>query len=341
MSEKIFQGLPGQAAGWSRSVLKEAGWICWKLFRIMIPVMVLVKILVELGWVSYLALPLEPVMELVGLPAEMGLVWATAMLDSYYSGIVVLLSLLESQPLTVAQMTVLGSMILICHALPVEVKIAQASGNRFLFQLVLRILGGFALGFLLHHIYAAGGWLQQENSVFWQKGGAIPTTLASWALNQGRNLLAIFLIILTLVVLMRILKRFGVIDLINRLLSPLLRILNIGREAGTLTIIGMTLGLSYGGGLIIHEAGSGRIEQRDVFGAMTMMGLAHGLIEDTIVLALLGAHLSGILFARILFALLAVALVMRIIPRLSTGKIHFFFYTRFAPRRADSAGKTG
>lgn len=338
--EKVFQDLPGKTAGWFRSVLQEAGWICWKLFRIMIPVMVLVKILVELGWVSYLALPLKPFMELVGLPAEMGLVWATAMLDSYYSGIVVLLSLMESHPLSVAQMTVLGSMVLICHALPVEVKIAQASGNRFFFQLVLRILSGFTLGFLLHHIYAAGGWLQQENAVFWQKGGAIPTTLAGWALNQGRNLLAIFLIILTLVILMRILKRIGVIDLINRLLSPLLRILNIGREAGTLTIIGMTLGLSYGGGLIIHEARSGRIEQRDVFGAMTMMGLAHGLIEDTIVLALLGGHLSGLLLGRILFALLAVALVMRIIPRLSPGKIHSFFY-RFASPEPAPERQTG
>lgn len=309
------------------SALQEAFQICWKLFRIMIPVMVVVKILVELGWVSYLAMPLRPAMQLVGLPAEMGLVWATAMLDSYYSSIVVLLSLSETVPLSVAQMTVLGSMILICHGLPVEVKIAQASGNRFVFQFLIRLVCAFCLGFILHQIYSAGQWLQEPNTIFWQQEGVKDLSLLGWALDQVRNLLAIFGIILLLVTLMRLLKFLRVIDLFNRLLTPLLKILNIGKEAGTLTIIGMTLGLSYGGGLIIHEARSGRADPRDVFASVTMMGLAHGLIEDTIVLAMLGAHLSGILLARVLFALIVVALLMRLVPRLSPGMVHRFLYT--------------
>ncbi len=323
----FFTGVLPAMWGQGVSLIREALQICWKLFRIMIPVMVLVKILVELGWVAYLAMPLRPAMALVGLPAEMGLVWATAMLDSYYSSIVVLLSLSETIPLSVAQMTVLGTMILICHGLPVEVKIAQASGNRFLFQFLIRLVCAFSLGFLLHQIYSAGNWLQDPNTIFWQQEGLKDPSLLGWALDQARNLLAIFGIILLLVTLMRILKFLRVIDLFNWLLTPLLRILNIGKEAGTLTIIGMTLGLSYGGGLIIHEAKSGRAEPRDVFASVTMMGLAHGLIEDTIVLAMLGAHLSGILLARILFALLAVALLMRLVPRLSPGIVHRFFYS--------------
>jgi hypothetical protein len=313
--------------GQAVSVLQEAFQICWKLFRIMIPVMVVVKILVELGWVSYLAMPLRPAMQLVGLPAEMGLVWATAMLDSYYSSIVVLLSLSETIPLSVAQMTVLGSMILICHGLPVEVKIAQASGNRFVFQFLIRLVCAFCLGFVLHQVYSAGQWLQEPNTIFWQQEGVKDPSLLGWALDQVRNLLAIFGIILLLVTLMRLLKFLRVIDLFNWLLTPLLKILNIGKEAGTLTIIGMTLGLSYGGGLIIHEARSGRADPKDVFASVTMMGLAHGLIEDTIVLAMLGAHLSGILLARVLFALIVVALLMRLVPRLSPGMVHRFLYT--------------
>lgn len=325
---KTFLGDAASALwGQGVSALQEAFQICWKLFRIMIPVMVVVKILVELGWVSYLAMPLRPAMQLVGLPAEMGLVWATAMLDSYYSSIVVLLSLSETVPLSVAQMTVLGSMILICHGLPVEVKIAQASGNRFVFQFLIRLVCAFCLGFILHQIYSAGQWLQEPNTIFWQQEGVKDPSLLGWALDQVRNLLAIFGIILLLVTLMRLLKFLRVIDLFNWLLTPLLKILNIGKEAGTLTIIGMTLGLSYGGGLIIHEARSGRADPRDVFASVTMMGLAHGLIEDTIVLAMLGAHLSGILLARVLFALIVVALLMRLVPRLSPGMVHRFLYT--------------
>ncbi|MEI3477840.1 MAG: hypothetical protein V8Q84_00560 [Bilophila sp.] len=31
----------------------------------------------ELDWIRYLALPLEPVMRLTGLPADLGIAWAT------------------------------------------------------------------------------------------------------------------------------------------------------------------------------------------------------------------------------------------------------------------------
>ncbi len=307
-------------------VIQEAFQVSLELFKIMIPVLILVKALQELGWIVYLARPLEPLMALVGLPSEMGLVWATALVNNIYSSIVVFLSLAPDHNLSVAQVTVLSTMILVAHALPIEVKIAQRSGNRFLFQALIRIFGALILGIILNWFYFLSGWLQAEHLIFWQGEVREKPGILLWGLVQLRNLGFIFGIILALICLMRLLNWLQVTELLVRLLQPLLRFLGIGREAAPLTIVGMTMGLTYGGGLIIQESKSGRVEPKDVFASVTLMGLTHSLIEDTLLLLMLGGHLSGILFARLIFSLLVVSLLVRCLPRLSSSFIDRFLF---------------
>jgi hypothetical protein len=301
------------------SLVKDALSVSYHLFKIMIPVLIVVKVLKELGMIRYLAVPLEPVMGLVGLPAEMGLVWATAMLNNIYSSIVVLLTLVDDAPLTTAQATVLGTMILVAHSLPVELKIAQKSGPRLLFQAAARIGSALLIGWVLHLVYTwfellgepANILLNPETDV--SQGGE---TLRAWVIGQLGKLASIFGIIVGLLFLMRILERFRITELMNRLLQPVLRLMGIGPKASTIAIIGVTLGISYGGGLIIREARSGRIDKRDVFYALTLMGLAHSLFEDTMLMVMVGGHLSGLLLARSFLALAAVSLLVRLTARL-------------------------
>jgi hypothetical protein len=88
----------------------------------------------------------------------------------------------------------------------------------------------------------------------------------------------------------------------------------------------MVMGLTYGGGLIIQESKSGAVRAKDVFASLTLMGLTHSLIEDTLLLSLLGAHLSGILWARLLFSLVVVAGLVRLLPLLPRGFIHHVLF---------------
>ena len=131
------------------------------------------------------------------------------------------------------------------------------------------------------------------------------------------KLISIAGIITALMALMRLLAAVGAIDLLNRLLRPVLRLIGIGPAASGITVAGLTLGVAYGGGLIIHEAKSGRVDKRDVFVSLTLLGLCHSLIEDTLLMAMLGAQLSGILWARLVFALLATALLVKFSARLA------------------------
>lgn len=297
----------------AKEQLIESGKVCYELFKVMIPVIIAVKILREAGLIEMLAAPLEPVMSLVGLPAEMGLAWAFALINNIYTGLIIFITLLPDVPMTAAQATVLGTMMLVAHALPVEVAIARKTGPRVLFQTLARFLGAMLLGWLLMTLYTATDTLQQSANVLLSPATEGPEpTLAQWALGELKNLGSIYLIILVLLSVMRILQKIGVIELLNRLLRPVLSLLGIGHRASAITVVGLTLGLSYGGGLIIRESSSGRVDRKDVFYSLTLMGLCHSLIEDTLLIAMMGGHLSGILWGRLLFAMLCVALLVRL-----------------------------
>jgi len=299
-----------------KELLRDALSASLELFKVMIPILVAVKILQELGLIQYLALPLEPVMELVGLPAEMGLVWASALINNIYTGMIVLASLVGDTPLTSAQATVLGVLLLVGHGLPVECAIARKSGARFLFQVVSRLVGAFILAWLLHVIYTATGTLQGPAAMLFTPEAGGDQSIASWVLSQIKNMASIVLIIFTLMSVMRVLHAIKVIDLMNRVLRPVLSLIGIGPKASAITVIGLTMGLSYGGGLIINEARNGSVGKEDIFYSLTLMGLCHSLIEDSLLITLIGGHISGVMWGRLIFSLIAMAGIVQLVRRL-------------------------
>jgi len=303
--------------------LWRSGRISLELYKIMIPIIIVVKILQELGLIVWLAKPLAPVMQLVGLPGEMGLVWATALVNNIYGSMIVFVSLAGQHELSVAQVTVLGVMILVAHGLPVELQIVRKSGPRIGFQALLRIGGALTLGWLLSRIYAWGGWLQEASVILWQPRPE-SEGLLSWGLGQVQNLAMIFVIIVALSAVMRVFTAIGLTGLCVRLLAPVLRVLGIGSEAGTLTIVGMVMGLAYGGGMIMHEAHSGKVGSKDIFSSLSLMGLSHSVFEDTLLMVVIGGHVSGLLWARIIFTLVVIALLVRVVAWLGDD----FFYRR-------------
>ena len=308
LKPSLLQPLTTAGLDLLRDALRTSG----ELFRIIIPISILTRLLQQWGVVDQLGALLGPVMELVGLPGQIGLVWATTLVTNLYGGMVVFASVAPGLDLTVAQATVLTTMMLVAHGLPVELRIAQKAGTRFRAMLVLRVGGALLLGAMLNQVYRLTGTLQEPSRALWDPPPVDPAWTA-WLLAELRNIVSIFAIILTLMALLRLLKIIGIIDLMTRLLEPVLGLLGMGRAAAPLAIVGMTLGLTYGGGLIIREAQSGRLNRRDVFCSLALMGLCHSLIEDTLVMVLLGGHLSGILWARLVFSLVVVALLGRLI----------------------------
>ena len=286
------------------------------LYKLMIPVIIVVKILEELGAIGWVTALLAPLMSSVGLPESMGLVWATAMLTNIYAALLVFYPLALGEPLTVAQVTVLAILILCAHSLPMEVIVAKRAGIKLWLTLTLRIGSGLLLGWLLFRVYDLTALHQQANVLIWQPEAAVETDLIGWIGQQLYYLVVIFGIVTALLTLMRVLRLIGVERLMIWLLQPLLRVLGIGPQATTVTIIGITLGLSFGAGILIREVEAGHIPQRDIFSSIMLLGVCHSLIEDTLLLMLIGAQADGVLWARLLFSVGLIALLSRLYRRL-------------------------
>lgn len=297
--------------GFARSLAKDTLLTSWELLKITIPIMILTRILEELGMIVVISRWLEPVMNLIGLPGELGLVWATAMLTTLYGGMAVFAALAPGLELTVAQVTVLCAAMLFAHSLPIELSISKKTGAPIAPIAAIRLIGAVVYCFFLSRLcLGLDLWQQAAPSIFAVAGEHL--SHFGWALQQCRNVGLIITVIFCILLLMRILKAVGVIDLIERLLAPVLPHFGMGRQAAPITVVGMLLGIGYGGALIIREVAAGKMAKREIFNSMAMMALCHGLVEDTLVMFALGGKLAGILYGRIIFSLMVIFLMVRL-----------------------------
>jgi hypothetical protein len=285
------------------SLLRETWLTSWELIRITVPVVIITKILEELHLIGYLSILLKPIMVVLGLPDVLGLAWATAILTNIYGGIAAFSVLAAGLELTGSQVTVFCTLMLIAHSLPVELSISSRAGAKLMPILIIRMAGAMVYGFLLNRFCLYFHlWQEKARIVFTETGGQTDN-LNQWILAQLTNLGVIIAIIFCILTGMRILKRIGLIDLLERLLAPVLPWFGMTRRAAPMTVIGMILGISYGGSLIIRESMTGKINREEVFYAMALMGLSHSLVEDTLLMVAIGARFSGVFWGRILFAL--------------------------------------
>lgn len=284
-----------------KTLFDEVVTVSVPLFKLMIPIILLVKVLEEIGAITLLGQWLGPLMALVGLPEEMGLVWAATIATNIYGGMIVLYSVAADNTLTVAQMTVLGGLLLMAHGLPIETRIAQLAGMRMRVAIITRMFGAFAFAWLLHMFYDQTQTLQEPAQMMWQPQ-PIPDGLVYWFLAQAKALVMIQIVIIILLTFLKIMRILGVEKVIQWMLRPLLKLVGIGKEATTITLVGITLGIAFGGGLLIKEAHAGHVSKKDVFTSLILLGFCHSLIEDTLLVILLGAHLSGVLWFRLVFA---------------------------------------
>jgi hypothetical protein len=309
-------------------IAKDTISLYGELLKVMIPVMILVRVAVGLGAIEAIGTIIAPVMSWVGLPGEMGFVWVTAMMVNIYAGAAALLTILPEHPLTVAQATVLGSMILIAHSLPVEQRIAQKAGAGLLFTLGFRLVAALLYGIMLTHIYAGFAEFQQPAKVIFLELAPPAQGWFDWALSSVKSLWSIFWIIFVLLFGLRMLEIMKITPLLAKALSPFLRVMGIGEKATSMTVTGALLGISYGGALIIQEARSGNLEGKDIFLSLSFMCLCHGLIEDTLFVMTFGGHYSGLLIGRFVYSLLLMVLLSQLVNRVTSPTLQRCLYKK-------------
>lgn len=289
-----------------KKVIAEIWQVYITMLKVMVPAIIIVKLLDVFGATDMLAKGLSPLMQLVGLPEQLGIIWATAILTNIYTAMVVFVDVTNNLALTTAQVSVLGILILICHSIPVEGAVAKMVGMSWRLTISLKVFGGLALAAFINWLYLALDYQQQTAILLWQNDYQ-QQGLLQWAKDQILLLITIYFIIASLIIGLGILRKLGVEKLMHLILSPVLKLLGITKAASNITIIGLTLGMTFGAGLLIAEVKKGEISKKDVLLAVVFLSLAHSLIEDTLLILLLGADAGAILWMRLLFAIAVTA----------------------------------
>ena len=100
-----------------KKLLQEIKDVIVPLYKILIPFVFIIKLLEIIGIVDFIAKAFAPLMGLIGLPAELGIIWVTALVVNIYAALILFINILPFLDVSVAQITVLTVAMLFCHNL--------------------------------------------------------------------------------------------------------------------------------------------------------------------------------------------------------------------------------
>ncbi len=275
---------------------KSASW----LLKLMIPISLSVALLQHWGVLAWIAGYLNPLFSMLGLPGESAVLFISGAAAGTYAGVAAMMSV----HLTLRQATIVGIMILICHALPMECTVNHKTGSNFWRMGLLRIIMAFVAAWCLNWV------LPQMSQPYMYIGAAADSSLAevlqTWALSQLKVAVLVFLIIYVLMVIQSLIQLYSLLDPLSRFLAPLMRVFGLPRKAAYMWLVGNVLGLSYGSAVMLDLEEKGQITREDANAVNYHLIMNHSMLEDTIVMAVTGISVFWILATRLLFALIVV-----------------------------------
>jgi hypothetical protein len=294
-----------------KKLLLEIKDVTVPLYKILIPFVFIIKLLEVTGIVDLIAKAFTPLMGLIGLPSELGIIWVTAIVINIYAALILFINILPGLDISIAEITILTVAMLLAHNLLVESAISRSAGVSFIFTCLYRLVSAFLTCWVLNLIYSKFNYLQEPFITSFTLE-APQSDLWLWLKDQILYLFYIFIIVVVLVTILEFLKVIGIESFLKKILAPPLKFFGISESSMNIIIVGMTIGLQFGGGILIKEVNSGKIDKQSVFLSILMINLVHAVIEDTLLMLAVGGHFSGVIFARIIFSLLISLVMFRI-----------------------------
>jgi len=288
LKQLLFSALP--------STWKSASW----LMKLMIPISLAVALLQHFGILAWIAGYLNPVFQYLGLPGSSAVIFISGAAAGTYAGITAMMSI----QLTLRQATIVGIMIAICHALPMECAVNKKTGSSFWLMAVIRLVMAFVCAIYLNLV------LPEMNSNYLYVGAAPDSSFAqvltTWAQSQVKMVVMVFIIIYVLMVIQRLIEVYKLLPLLSRFLSPLMRFFGLPDQAAYMWLVGNVLGISYGSAVMMDLAEKGLITKEEGNDVNYHLIMNHSLLEDTIVFALTGISAFWVVSTRMLFAFVLV-----------------------------------
>lgn len=272
----------------------------WWLTKLMVPISLTIALLRYWGVLEWLAGYLDPLFVMLGLPGTSAVVFISGAAAGTYAGLAAMMSV----PLTLREATILGVMICLCHALPMECAVNRKTGSKFWLMALLRIVAAFVSALYLNAV------LPELSEPYIYLGASAESTLTetlqTWAVGQSKMIAVMFAIIYSLMVLQRYIEARNWLHSLSHAFSPLMRLFGLPSQAAYMWLVGNVIGISYGAAVMLDLERKGLITKREANEVNYHLIMNHSLLEDTIVFAITGIGALWIISTRLLFALLLV-----------------------------------
>lgn len=278
------------------STRKSASW----LLSLMIPISLSVTLLQHFGILEWIAGWINPIFVHLGLPGSTAVVFLSGAMAGTYAGLAAMMSV----PMTLRQATIMGIMICICHALPMECSVNKKTGSSFWRMAIIRIAMAFVCAFLLNIV------LPSMNDTFIYMGEAdaksFMDVMVTWIISQLKMSAMVLLIIYSLMFLQKLIEHYGLLSPLSEFLAPLMHVFGLPRKCAYMWLVGNVLGISYGSAVMVEMKEKGLITDKDANKVNYHLIMNHSMLEDTIVFAATGISALWIIGTRLFFAIIVV-----------------------------------
>jgi hypothetical protein len=282
------------------------GWdgFIW-MMKILLPISLFTAILEWSGWIRHLDFLVQPVMKVLFLPPMAALPLLIGALSGVYGAIAAMAVL----PFTPEQMTLMAIFILICHNVIQESVVQGKSGIHPLKATLFRLIPAIITVVLAAQFLDTRNGDSRVAEALAMPAETFLHMLGGWAATMLYLALKIFLIIMSLLTTMEILKALGWIAKIVNSFAPLFRIFGLSAKAGIIWITALIFGLAYGAAVIVEEAEKGNLSREELERLHLSIGINHAIVEDPSLFLALGLGAFWLWAPRLIMAILAVHLL--------------------------------
>lgn len=276
------------------AALKTSRW----LLSLMIPVSFGVMLLQYSGWLAKISEFLNPLFQYLGLSGQSALVFLTSVFLNIYSAIAVITTL----TLTPREITILAFMCLVSHNVIVEVLILKRTGSNALRMLLIRlitsIVGAFILNLLLPDTFSHGVY----HTLAIPENANFSVVFKKWGISTLFLSGKVILFVTGLMILQKSLEKLGVLKLVGKALSPVLRLMGLPRDSAFLWLVANVLGLGYSAAIMFEHAEKETMSRSDNDLLNHHIAVCHSLLEDTLLFVAIGVPAGWITFPRLIAA---------------------------------------
>lgn len=271
------------------------------LLSLMIPISLIVTLLQFFGIIGWVAEFLNPAFKLIGLSGQCAFVFLTSILLNIYSAIAVISSL----SLSMKEITILAVMCLISHNMIIESLIQKKTGTSVVQMVLLRILSSIFCAFILNKILLNDNYQSiTQNTLI--DNTTLSIVMYNWLFNILELSVKVIFFVTSLMIIQKILEKSGIIILISKLLSPVLKIMGLPAKTSFLWIVSNVLGFAYSSAIIFEEVEKGNLSQKDINLFNYHVSISHSLLEDTLLFLAIGVSMIWLIIPRLIIAIIAV-----------------------------------